>query len=192
MLTPFSAGALKRQIHPRPSRGSIVAPTTSSNSHSRASVLAPIGSPTVSINSHPTFFTTVVAMPIEAFVAVNPQAAAQAATEIAVASNQAKDVLAIVANSQSIGGEVAYNFVHFNPADLLNDAIASFTAESASISPPTAESSTARAWTVTAAVIGMDVLFMGYWYQKSRRDENSRRRTQAWALTIDPCQRRLL
>ena len=188
VLTPLAQTPSHREAANAAHGSAIPLPVTS--------VVAPPIAPTTVISanspSHQPFLTTVISLPIEAFVAISPQTAVETGGAIAAASNKAVDVLAMVANPQTLGGEVAYNFVHFNPANLLNDAIASFTADSASISPASAPASSARAWTVTAAVIGMDVLFMGYWYQKSRREENSRRRTHAWALTIDPCQRRLL
>jgi hypothetical protein len=150
--------------------------------------------PSAPAGSHLSFGSVAaVVAPAEVILAGGPPAVVEAAERLASASNKATEVLAIVADPNAIGGALAYNFVHFNPAMMLNDAIAAFTAESASISPAAAPVSSARAWTITAAVIGLDVLFMGYWYQKARRDASaSSRRTRAWGLEIEPCPRRLL
>jgi len=119
---------------------------------------------------------------------------AQMAGGLAYASEKASDALSFVASPAAEVGAVAYNFVHFNPATLLNDTIASFTAESATLSAAQpAQPAPARAWTITSAVIGLDLVFVGYWYQKTRRESAAlRRRVRAWGLEIDPCQRRVL
>lgn len=107
-----------------------------------------------------------------AVMAVTPAAAEKAVDGLAYASNKAADALSLLASPDGIGDVVSYNFVHFNPSVLLNDAVAAFSQESATLSfVPTPTHSTARAWTITAAVVGFDLILMGYCYQKSRRQK---------------------
>lgn len=96
----------------------------------------------------------------------------QAAQGLAIASNKAADALSLIASPEGLADVASYNFVHFNPALLLNDAIAAFSEESAMLSfVPAPTHSTARAWTITAGVIGFDLMLMGYCYHRSRRQK---------------------
>jgi hypothetical protein len=140
------------------------------------------------------FGTIAMAAPANAVFAGG--ATAQFAVSVADASNKAADTLALIASADSVRGVVAYNFIHFNPAAMLNDAIASFTNESASL-PPAAVSavSTGRAWAITAAVVGVDLLFVGYWYQKTKRENTARlkrMRLVGWMPEMDSCPERLM
>lgn len=108
----------------------------------------------------------------EVVLATGSATVAKAADELAYASNKAADALSLLASPQGLGDVASYNFVHFNPSVLLNDAIAAFSQESASLSfVPAPTRSTARAWTITIAVVGFDLLLMGYCYHKSRREK---------------------
>jgi hypothetical protein len=120
---------------------------------------------------HTTLYLGPVAMadPAEVVLAANP-AAVGIADGLAYASNKAADALALIASPNDLAAGATYNFVHFNPAILLNDAIAAFSRDSATLSLATAPvHSTAHAWSITAAVIGVDLFLIGYCYQKSRR-----------------------
>ena len=124
--------------------------------------------------SHPEIHLGAVAVPQSSQVAyiAMPAAAGKVADGLAYASNKAADALAMLAQSDPLGSATSYNFVHFNPSLLLNDALAAFSQESASlcfVAMPT--HSTARAWSVTAAVIGLDLLLIGYCYQRNRRQK---------------------
>lgn len=105
-------------------------------------------------------------------MAVTPVATEKAAGGLAYASNKAADALSFLASPEGLGDVASYNFVHFNPSVLLSDAIAAFSQESATLSfVPVPTHSTARAWTITAAVVGFDLMLMGYCYHKSRRQK---------------------
>jgi hypothetical protein len=147
-------------------------------------------------NPHVVLGTFAMAMPANAAFADGETIAVQVAGAVANASNKAVDTLALMASPESVRVAVAYNFIHFNPAVMLNDAIASFTNESASLASTAAPAaSSGRAWTITAAVVGLDLLFVGYWYQKTRR-ENAvrlrRARLVSRTLGMDPCHERLV
>lgn len=121
---------------------------------------------------HKTMYLGPVAMadPAEVVLAANPGAAVGIADGLAYASNKAADALALIASPDDLAAGVTYNFVHFNPAILLNDAIAAFSRDSATLSlAPVPVHSTAHAWSITAAVIGVDLFLIGYCHQKSRR-----------------------
>lgn len=108
----------------------------------------------------------------EVVVAAASVTAVKAVDGLAYASNKAADALSLMASPEGLADVASYNFVHFNPSVLLNDAIAAFSQESASLSfVPVPTHSTARAWTITAAVVGFDLLLMGYCYHKSRRQK---------------------
>jgi hypothetical protein len=135
------------------------------------------GAPGISIAAAPappTVYLGPIALPHPAqtaFIAA-PAVAMHVADGLAYASNKAGDVLALLASSDALNAVATYNFVHFDPAALLNDAMAAFSRESASLSfvaLPT--HSTARAWSITAAVIGLDLVLMGYCFQRSRRQK---------------------
>lgn len=120
--------------------------------------------------------TVAAVMPVEAVLAAHSAVPMPAGISqgIAYASNRAADALSLVASADGMAGTVAYNFVHFNPALLLNDAIATFARESASLSavqPPA--HSNARAWLVTGAVVAADLLLVGYWYQNRRQQQKT-------------------
>jgi hypothetical protein len=138
-------------------------------------VAAPIGSaasPVVAAMSHSGIYLGTVAMaePAEVVLTASPAVAGVAVNGLASASNKAADALALIASPEDLAVAATYNFVHFNPSVLLNDAIAAFSQESASLSfVPLPTHSTARAWSITVAVVGLDLLLLGYCYQKSRR-----------------------
>jgi hypothetical protein len=144
---------------------------------------------------HVALGTFAMAMPASAAFADGETIAVQIAGAVANASNKAADALALMASPESVRVAVAYNFIHFNPAAMLNDSIASFTNESASLAPIAAPAaSSGRAWAITAAVVGLDFLFVGCWYQKTRR-ENAVRLKRAGLVScplgMDPCHERL-
>lgn len=115
-------------------------------------------------------------------------AAVGTAGSLMFASNKAADALAFVQSHEAEMGAVAYNFVHFNPAAMLDDAVAAFTAESSAIGAARAPQppSSMRAWTITGLVVGVDMILVTYWYQKTRREKAARRkRALAWGLEID-------
>jgi hypothetical protein len=150
----------------------------------------------VTSTPHVALGTFAMAMPANTAFADGQAIAVQVAGAMANASNKAVDALALMASPESVRVAVAYNFIHFNPAAMLNDAIASFTNESASLAPMAApDASSGRAWTITAAVVGLDLLFVGYWYQKTRR-ENAVRLKRAGSdhgtSGMDPCHERLV
>jgi hypothetical protein len=98
--------------------------------------------------------------------------AGKVADGLAYASNKAGDALSLLSSGDSMDSAATYNFVHFNPSFLLNDAMAAFSQESASLSfVPMPTHSTVRAWSITAAVIGLDLLLIGYCYQRGRRQK---------------------
>jgi hypothetical protein len=119
------------------------------------------------------------------------------ATAAAHVTSESIDALATIGSTPILAGEVMYNFVHFNPSALLDDAIAGFANESAAISVAnpfsSAPNSSHRAWTVTAAVIGLDLIIMSCLYQRARTDRAMKAKlTGSWGVEIDPCQPRLL
>jgi hypothetical protein len=121
---------------------------------------------------HTTLYLGPVAMadPAEVVLAANPAATVGIADGLAYASNKAADALALIASPDGLAAGATYNFVHFNPAILLNDAIAAFSRDSATLSlAPVPIHSTVHAWSITAAVIGVDLFLIGYCHQKSRR-----------------------
>jgi hypothetical protein len=110
--------------------------------------------------------------PGEVVFAASSATVAKAADGLAYASSKAADALSLIATPDGLSDVASYNFVHFNPSILLNDAIAAFSQESATLSfVPTPTHSTTRAWTITAAVVGFDLLLMGYCYHKSRQQK---------------------
>lgn len=138
------------------------------------------------------FGTVATALPSAVIVAGSATVAAQAATGLASASNRAADALALVGSAESISTAVAYNFVHFNPGALLNDAIAVFSSESASITPITQTThSLTRAWTITASVVAFDAVFLGYWYQKAKKERAEKlKKAPVGIRSIAPVRRR--
>lgn len=108
-----------------------------------------------------------IAMPVG-----GSQGPVQVSEGLAYASEKAVDALAFLGKSDPAGTSTSYNFVHFNPSMLLNDAMAAFSQESATLSfVPMPTRSTARAWSITAAVIGLDALLIGYCYHRNRRQK---------------------
>jgi hypothetical protein len=191
--TPASAGAAAvspmaatRASIGVPNPGPVISPAPTSVS---ATVHGGISSPLPSV---PGYMGTVAAvMPAEAVLAAHSAVPMPAGISqgIAYASNRAADALSLVASAEGVGGTVAYNFVHFNPALLLNDAIAAFTRESASLSAvQTPVQSSARAWLVTGAVVAADLLLVGYWYQNRRQQKKTA--TLARAVPIPVVRRR--
>jgi len=72
--------------------------------------------------------------------------------------------------AESLPATVAYSFIHLD-AGGFNDAVTAFARELSSLSTPTpSPQSNARAWEVTAAVLGMDAIFIAWWYRKARRE----------------------
>jgi hypothetical protein len=116
-----------------------------------------------------------------------------AGATLALASNDAADALSAVASAQPLADVLSYNFVHFSPAVMLHDALASFSHESAlALSPSAGQVHHANlAWAVTMAVVAGDVLFVGYWYHRTRC-AGRRGRMSVARLEIDPCPGRLL
>ena len=135
---------------------------------------ATVASPTPAsvATQHTTMYLGTVAMadPAEVVLAASPGAAVGIADGLAYASNKAADALALIASPNDLAAGATYNFVHFNPAILLNDAIAAFSRDSATLSlAPVPVHSTAQAWSITAAVIGVDLFLIGYCHQKRRQ-----------------------
>ena len=134
--------------------------------------------------------------PFNAFgtiAAINP--VALASVEIPLGVAVARNVVSVgdhlaVSASEFSSSNTVYNFVTFNPAALLNDTIAAISNELSTLpatESPLAEASARRAWTVTAAVIGFDIVFLGYWRQKVRRERADRRhRAEEWARILNP------
>jgi hypothetical protein len=119
------------------------------------------------------------------------------ATAAAHVTSKSIDALATIGSTPILAGEVMYNFVHFNPSALLDDAIAGFVNESAAISVANPFSSAPnpshRAWTVSAAVVGIDLIIMSCLYQRAKTDRAMKAKlTGSWGVEIDPCQPRLL
>lgn len=125
------------------------------------------------LSSHAIVYLGGVAMAPPADVTVvGATVAAVDAEGLAYASNKATDALALMASADGLVGTPAYNFVHFNPTALLNDAMAAFSRESASLSfIPLPVHSPTRAWSITAAVIGLDLLLLGYCHRKNQRQK---------------------
>ena len=113
-----------------------------------------------------------MADPAEVVLAAAPTSVVGIADGLSYATNKAADALALVASPDGSSAAATYNFVHFNPANLLNDAIGAFSLDSATLSlVPAPIHSTAHAWSVTIAVIGVDLFLIGYCYQRSRRQK---------------------
>jgi hypothetical protein len=142
--------------------------------------------------------TAVTVIPQEVASDAGRALAAPVVEGLALASGKASDALAFVASGPDAVGAVAFNFVHFNPAVMVNDAISSFANESIALAndvaaPAVVRAPVSRAWTITAGVIAVDLLLMGYCFQRARRDAaQRRRRMQSWGIEIDPCPERLL
>lgn len=85
------------------------------------------------------------------------------------------DVFASAAIRESAPATVAYNFIHFDAA-AFQDAVASFANDLATLTTPKASHrSTARAWIVTASVLTLDALVLGYWYRKNKSQKRALR-----------------
>jgi hypothetical protein len=153
-----------------PNPGAVISPIGPAASVARASM--PLPAPSAYLG------TVAVVMPAQAILAahsVAPAGVAAISGGLAYASERAADALSLVAPGDGLTGTAAYNFVHFNPAVLLNDAIAAFTRESTSLSAVQMPArSAARAWGVTGAVVAADLLLVGYWYQKRRQRKVAR------------------
>lgn len=184
--TPSAAGPsgaianAARQSLAVPNPGAVIRPAVPSASVGVAKGPLPITLP-------PIYFGTVAMVAPAASLFAGSQAIPSTGIPggLVSASNHAADALALLSSEDGAVGTAAYNFVHFNPAALLNDALAAFTRESASVSLSTIEApaghSAARAWTITGAVIGADLLLLGYGYRKGRRSRAAAREPVATA-----------
>ena len=143
-----------------------------------ANVTSPSMVPSTGLSSprvYAAFGTAVTAIPSAAILSANAPMVSQAVTSLASAAGKAADTLALIGSAESISTAVAYNFVHFNPAEFLNDAAAVFANESASMMPAAqATHSTARAWAVTASVLSLDAAVLGYLYLTAKREKKAR------------------
>lgn len=168
--TPAAAGVTgnpmggARQSIAVPNPGAVISPAAPGMGAARVSLPSPAPSTYVG--------TVAMAMPAEVVLAARTVTPTGISEGLAYATNRAADALALVASPDGVAGTAAYNFVHFNPAVLLNDAIAAFTRESASLSVVQLPNhSASRAWLVTGAVVAADLLLVGYWYQNRRRQK---------------------
>lgn len=171
--TPAAAGSTGspmgevRESISVPDPGPVISPASSAANAARVSL--PVPAPSTYVG------TVAMAMPAGVILAAHTVTPAGISEGLAYATNRAADALSLVATPDGIAGTAAYNFVHFNPALLLNDAIAAFTRDSASLSAVQMPvHSATRAWLVTGAVVAADLLLVGCWYRNRRQQKSVR------------------